>query len=790
MRPDVNINDQETAGLGNYAVLNALMTEMLSFEELMPLLQRIAQILVETTEADNSLILLVDDVGDYLHVVAAEGSFTPNNIGQRRKIGEGFAGLAWTSKQKQYLPDADMLEVTKGFYPTNSQLLAVPLMKADELKGVAVLSAPGDETGFKNSLNRAEYFATLAGVAIANAQDREQHEVELSQVRALRDISENMHSFNDGYDLIQSVSKSLMKAMDISRVVYFYIEEGNNAQRTEVWIRQNGEILKGKSFSENVLEEGINGWCYTHSEPVHLPRYHRDPRESEKVRTTRIRENIGSTYCVPITSNDRVVAVISISRHLSHRDLNENEMNLFFSICGQISTALQNKELLDDVQFRAYHDSLTSLPNRSHFEKHLKTVVSTSTADRFGAVMLLDLDGFKTVNDTLGHHYGDELLMCVAKRFKSNLSANDFVARIGGDEFAIVVSELTDKASAMDIAERMRSCLEEKIVIDGVSVGVGVSIGVSYYPFDGNDADILLRNADEAMYQSKSNGRGGIVCFDHSMAVESKRRIRIEGELREALLQDELVLHYQPQVDVASGQVVSVEALLRWNHPVRGLLMPGEFISVAEESGVINQIDYWVLQAAVKQLLEWKASPCAHLRIGVNIAATQFVQAGFSEKLLQLLEQQDIPAHLMEIEVTESVMMTDIGRAVPTFEKLRSAGIRVAVDDFGTGYSSLSYLQDLPLDVLKIDRSFISHLTRTTCDESVANTIMLLAHRLGLETIAEGVETQDQLDAIRQLGCTLIQGYFFSKPVPASELHASMLRIERQNSSVQLRKAV
>jgi len=550
-------------------------------------------------------------------------------------------------------------------------------------------------------------------------------------------------------------------------------------------------ISKGKSILKDILTEGINGWVYKNNEPAYLPRNHEDSRESVDARAMRKAADIGSTFSVPITSTDRVVGVISISRDVAKRDLNENERNLFFSICNQISSALLNQELSIALKHRAFHDSLTELPNRYCFERELEA--DLEALNKFhapeGAVMFLDLDGFKSVNDSLGHHYGDDLLGHVAERFKSCLNSKDTIARVGGDEFAIISRAIVSRDQAVSIAARLIESLEATVEINSVRVKIGVSIGLSFFPQDGDNAETLIRNADEAMYRAKANGKGQIICFDQAMADESQRRVQLESELRDAIKYDQFELCFQPQVETFTGEVNSVEALIRWQHPERGYISPVEFISIAEEAGLINAIGSWVLEEAVRLLASWSDGPLASIRVGVNISASQILEEHFSEKILQLLNLHSVAPSLLEIEVTESIVMNEIQVVVTALNTLRKAGVRVAIDDFGTGYSSLSYLQDLPLDVLKIDRSFINRLESERKDGSVANTIMLLAKGLGLETVAEGVETTVQFRQVQQLGCHLIQGYYFAKPCSAEELGDKIGLIREQFDQARLKIA-
>ena len=754
-----------------FSMLNGLMANMLSYTRLDPLLQHIADIATRLTDATNTVILLVDETEEYLTAVASAGFNSSLHMGQRRFYGKGFAGVAWSTKKDQYLENCDALDVTKDVWPPGSQLVALPLMSDTNVIGVAVLSAPSDQQTFKTvTAGLIRHLTSLAGVAIVNARSKEHAELELSRMRALREISSLIHDFETPADLVQSVSKCLMHAMDVSRAVYFMVENDGVTEHADVWQKRDGVIVEDTSILDDILHEGLNGWVYRHNTPAYLPRNQEDIRESERARERRKAANIGSTLAVPICVKDSVLGVISISRDVSKRDLNENEQNLFISICAQISTALHNRELDDALKHRAFHDSLTELPNRFCFEKELKVDVEAATGSYIGAVLFLDLDGFKSVNDSMGHHYGDKLLKLVASRLKRCTSDRDTLARIGGDEFAVIARALSCKADAQGIASRIIDSMHDAFDIGGSRIKVGASIGISFFPCDGDSAEMLIRNADHAMYRAKAIDKGSYICFDQSMADESAKRIQLERDLREAIRSRQFTLFYQPKVDVQTGVVKSVEALIRWVHPTRGLVPPNEFIPMAEAAGLIHQVGAWVIQEAAKQLALWQSTSLKGIRIAVNIAASQFTLDEFSDQILTVMNTMNVPYSLLEIEVTESIVMSDIQLVISTLERLRSAGVTVSVDDFGTGYSSLSYLQDLPLDVLKIDRSFITRLDEHALDKSVVNTVMLLAKCLNLETVAEGVETQAQFDLVKKLGCNVVQGYFFAKPCEVCEL--------------------
>jgi len=414
------------------------------------------------------------------------------------------------------------------------------------------------------------------------------------------------------------------------------------------------------------------------------------------------------------------------------------------------------------------HDALTGLPNRMQFEASTDQMIRNKQCEKL-AVMFVDLDGFKQVNDTLGHMAGDNLLRQVSKRMTDRLNKRGTISRYGGDEFSIVISKYNDKDEIINIGKELVECLNEEFDLNGYAVHSRASIGVSEYPADATTAEDLKRNADFAMYHAKSEGKNRVSCYDEKMATEYQQRISMKSDLEKALDLNQFELYYQPQVSTAASAVAGVEALIRWKHPIRGFVRPDLFIPIAEESGLIHPIGDWVLDEACRQMAEWHSNGLTGLQVAINVSAHQFMRPNFLELVKTTCKKYDLNKSLLELEITESVLATDVQQVINTCEQLRKLGIRVAIDDFGTGYSSLSYLQDLPADTLKIDRSFIVGMS-DSASKSVARTIVNLAESCGLETVAEGVETSDQLDIIHELGCDYVQGYYYSKPLPADEI--------------------
>jgi len=418
----------------------------------------------------------------------------------------------------------------------------------------------------------------------------------------------------------------------------------------------------------------------------------------------------------------------------------------------------------------AQHDVLTGLPNRSLLQDRLGQAIAYSTRSGHPVwVMLIDLDRFKFVNDSMGHKAGDVLLMTVAARLRSALRDTDTVARLSGDEFVVILTEHHDEHLSADIVQRLMDSVARPVMLGSTEFFVTCSIGVAVYPTDGAPADSLIEHADIAMYRAKKLGRNNFQFYTPAMNEEALERVRIEGALRNALERNEFILHYQPQVDLASGKIVGMEALIRWQHPELGMVAPNRFIGVAEETGLIVPIGAWVMRTACAQNKAWQDAGLGRLRVAVNLSARQFGAANLQDEIKTVLDDTALAPDCLEIELTESLFMSDVGLAVELLHSLKALGVNLSIDDFGTGYSSLSYLSRFPIDVLKIDRSFVADITRDANDAAIVASIVALAHNLKLSVIAEGVETEEQLDYLRRHGCDEVQGYYFSRPLPPQE---------------------
>jgi diguanylate cyclase (GGDEF)-like protein len=447
--------------------------------------------------------------------------------------------------------------------------------------------------------------------------------------------------------------------------------------------------------------------------------------------------------------------------------------------------AIENSLLYERLSFQAQHDALTGLPNRLLFHDRVQQAARLALRHHNkSALVWIDLDKFKQINDTLGHRTGDEVLCEVARRLGTCLRQSDTVARVGGDEFIILLQDLTGPADAERVAEKILFTLKRPFQLGSAETTLGASIGISIFPDHGEDPVVLLRNADLAMYSAKRNGGATFQMFRPALNDSMQRRTMIERELKTALERDELTLEYQPLVD-RKGDLEGVEALLRWNNPAAGRVSPAEFIPIAEEIGLIPHIGEWVARTACGDGARWLQQGYKLPRIAVNVSALQFVDGQFPVLVERILAECGFPASHLELEITETALMANLERVIEQIEKLRQLGVRFAIDDFGTGYSSLSHLQNLPVDSVKIDRSFIKDLAPgSSGGTTLVRGIISLAHNLSLRVVAEGVETAQQLSLLRTLGCDTSQGFFLHRPMPVAALE-ELLRAgqERTDSS-------
>jgi diguanylate cyclase (GGDEF)-like protein len=486
-------------------------------------------------------------------------------------------------------------------------------------------------------------------------------------------------------------------------------------------------------------------------------------------------DGLQAAMAAPVHENGVPVGSLVVASHTPGRSYSTSEQEVLVSFAEHASLALTDARNFEDAMHQAFHDSLTGLPNRALFLDRLDHAEARSA--RTGspvAVLFLDLDSFKKVNDRLGHVAGDELLVLVSGRLRRCMRPSDTAARFGGDEFAMLLEDMAPEASPAIVAKRVLHELSEPFTIQGQEVLISASIGIA--STRDRASDDLLRNADLAMYRAKSEGKGHFQAFEPGMHAVVLERLELEVDLQRALHRRELEVHFQPIVELATGRTVAVEALLRWNHPSRGLVGPDEFIPLAEETGAIHALGQWVLSEACRQAVEWNASVCSAdpISVGVNLSGRQLEDPALVGLVEAALEETGLPADLLILEITETILMQDLEGTISKLSELRDLGVRLSVDDFGTGYSSLQYLRRFPLDSLKIAKSFVDGVAGPSQDAAVARAIVDLGDTFNLRVVAEGVETTEQYERLLELGCQFGQGYLFARPAPASEIECKL----------------
>lgn len=479
--------------------------------------------------------------------------------------------------------------------------------------------------------------------------------------------------------------------------------------------------------------------------------------------------NNGSLFIREVTIQDQ-----SFEQHIHYLAQEKLIRSYIFDIT-------QRKKAEQDLKYHAFHDSLTSLPNRTFFNQHI--ALMSKSCERYNksfAILFVDIDSFKNINDTLGHSIGDRILKCFSQRLISQVQNGDMVCRWGGDEFLVLLSEIDNPDEAAKYSQRLLQSLEHPLNIDGHQIYLKCSMGIAVYPEDGQDAEILLKNADAALYRAKESGRNHYQFYNPEMSLEIAENFALENQLHQAINNEELILHYQPQINIKTGQVYGLEALVRWNNPKLGLVRPNKFIPLAEKTGLILPMGEWILKTACQQNKKWQKMGLPPVRVAVNLSAQQLQQPNLIKTVENILESVGLDPQWLELEVTESILMKNVALASKTLQELRNMGVYLSMDDFGTGYSSLGYLKKFPFDTLKIDQSFVRELNQSPEDICIISAIMTLSRGFNMRVIAEGVENQKQLDLLQQLDCEEMQGYFFSHPLDQEEIFKYLVSFNKQ----------
>ncbi|OED39964.1 hypothetical protein AB833_13180 [Chromatiales bacterium (ex Bugula neritina AB1)] len=764
--------------------LNHFAVELMNRVELPSLLQHIASETGSLTSADYAYVALVHETGEHLETVATSTDLAGLKS-VRHKCGEGIGGQAWITGSTVCVSDYQSYPHRLPGLNNARQACSVPLKLGDEVVGIIGIMYESDDRNIEEQVELLEMFAPIASVAIENAKLHENTRTELARTQATSELCRAIYGSASFDRIIDEICITMIDAFDSSKVHIYKLEENNVFTPMAAWENTpDGNVRTVQSGSVTVATS-VASWCIKHQQTGFIKRGVNDERESAEVHRVRAAWRLGSTLCVPLVHENKSWGVLFAHRSIDCSDFTVSERHYFELICAQISMALMRRELMEKVKYQAFHDSLTGLTNRNGFEGKLEESVkgNAGKADWF-AVLFIDLDGFKNVNDSHGHTVGDKLLQQVAVMITSQLGAGDTLARMGGDEYAAIISTRTKRYDVLRIAQRINDSFSTRVSIGELQLDIGASIGVSFYPDDASSAEEVMKNADFAMYHAKGAEQGSVCVFNKWHLEVHEKRIRLESDLARAIESGEFQLHYQPKVHCYSGLVEGVEALIRWEHPTLGFIPPTEFIPVAENCGLIEVIGSWVIDEACRQIAELRRQGFK-FSVAVNISARQFIVHNFVANVFGVIAKYNLPASAVQLEVTESVVMNDIEMVVKKLALLRNRGIKIAIDDFGTGYSSLQYLAELPLDILKIDKSFVDKLGSEPDEQLLVKTIVMMSGELDLETVAEGVETHFQRQKLESLGCDYIQGYYYSKPVPARELIAAVQRINQRGLSPQ-----
>jgi diguanylate cyclase (GGDEF)-like protein/PAS domain S-box-containing protein len=743
-----NANEGATLDVSVLRAVIAMQHELAAVGlDLKAVMQRIADRTRELTAGTSAAVRLLD--GDALVCGATSGASEIERP-HRLPIGDNLSGHAMRSGRSLLCLDTENDERVDSALARSRgvrSIIAVPLLHGGEAVGLLLLYGDEPHAFGERDVTMMELLSVVLSGAMAHAAE---FEAKRDQVDALARFEATFAG---------ALTGMLLMNLD-GRII-----DSNPAIQN----------LLGRSHAE------LEG--HRTSEFVH-PQDRRDARSAY----LRMIADDGSSLRMQHRLVDRDGQVLWVDASASL--VRDSDGNKSFAI-AMIQDVTKHKEaeaaLLSQAELnehQALHDALTGLANRTLFRNRIvRALKARRRTDRRAAVLVMDLDGFKEINDSLGHAAGDDLLVELGRRLKGALRTTDTVARLGGDEFGVLLPHANGPEDALRAVQRMRAAIEDPIMVQGLSLSLEASIGIALYPDHGTDVETLLRSADGAMYCAKEE-RSGWAFYDSSRVRQDTARLTLMGELRRALDERQLVLYYQPKAVLADGEVHAVEALLRWNHPVRGLVAPDEFIPTAQRTGLIKPLTLYVIDEALRQCRSWQDDGL-RLAIAVNLSARNLLEADFPTQVARLLECWNVEPGLLDFEITESAMLADPTRTKLILDELSVMGIRLSIDDFGTGYSSLAYLKRLPVSEIKVDRSFVMNMDEDEDDATIVRSTIELGRNLGLDVVAEGVESEQVWKRLKALGCTVAQGYYLSRPVPAPELQEWVR--QRRGATVSLR---
>ena len=738
-------------------------------------------------------------------------------------------------KQAESLPRAQLVkhplsEMLHNDVAEMVQGLPILKIKIYDIKGKILFSTDLAQTGKVKPANYSGSKVALTGKVISKIRYREKfNKIDGSDVYDLKVLSSYLpikrgldnkvvgviEIYTDISDTLSEIENKQYKVVGIVLVIlgllylvlYIFIAKAN-----KILIRQHKKLKQATEVSSRfgrLLDSSSNEIYIFNADNFYFTHVNRGGRDNLGYSIEELYELKAWDLNVGISQNEFLSYLEPLCK-LGHKQLNFEaiykrkdgstypvDVRLQLSsledppvYVAMVLDITERKKAEDQLNYLAYYDNLTGLPNRRLFIDRLQQAMKEANRnEKLVAVLFVDLDRFKKINDSMGHETGDILLKEAAQRLRNCVRESDTVARLGGDEFTLVLSSILHVDNAINVAEHILENFSSPFHIKNLDLFISASIGITLYPLDDNSADDLLRDADTAMYHAKENGRNNFQFYNNEMTARVEERLKLERELREALARNEFILFYQPQVDTENGTVVGMEALIRWQHPQQGLIEPDHFISVAEETGLIIPIGKWVLQEACKQTQLLHTSGVPPIHVSVNLSARQLEDPGLVQMVDQVLKETGFEPALLDLEITEGMLMSDMDRVIQTLEELSALGVTISVDDFGTGHSSLAYIKRFPISTLKIDRSFIRDTPENKDDMSITIAIINMAYALGLKTVAEGVKTKEQFDFLKQYKCNMIQGYYFSKPIAFNEILKLFQTGQGENKLVRINPA-
>lgn len=775
-----------------FAALSATNEAIMRAKSRQQLFEMVCEAAVHGAKFNSTTIALAEPGGESVKVVAASGPSSHEMRGleyttlDSGPLGRGLTASAFRTRQPCISNDYMADERTKPWQPIARRMgvrssTSLPLLSGDRAVGVLLFNSVELNAFSPDFVRLLQRLAENVSFALANfdradekARSDEQKDRLSRMFAALSATNEAIMRATSREELFRLVCEAAANGAKFTSTMISLVEEGSEFLRTVAAAGPNAEIRNipvalntggPGAFSLAAMALRSGQACISND-------FQSDARTShwhDAARTWGVR----SAAALPLLGAGKPIGVL-IFHSVDKDTFNPEFVELLKRLADNVSFALDNfaraeEKMKSDqrIEYLATHDALTNLPNRAMFNQLLQH--SIETAKRYQqhfAVMFIDLDRFKIINDSLGHEAGDALLIEIAKRLRQSLRASDVVARLGGDEFMIIL-EQSDRQEVERFARDLLSTLGQPMQLSGHECHTTASVGISIFPADGTDAETLTKHADMAMYLAKEGGKSDFRFFTKDIKTQSIERLLLETNLRHALERNEFSLQYQPKVDLATAQITGVEALLRWNHPDLGMLQPTQFIPLAEETGLIVPIGRWVLEQACAQNMAWQGAGLQTVSMAVNLSPRQFSDEHLLRDIDHALASSGMPATLLQLEVTESMVMQNVPRAVKLLDEVQSRGIRIAIDDFGTGYSSMSLMKQFPIDTIKIDRSFVRDIPRGSEDQAIAQAIISMGKALGMTVVAEGVETTEQEAFLRDHACDEIQGFFFSKPVPA-----------------------